>query len=68
MIRPSATELVNSSTAAAIDFLPHLPVERRCIILTTVPYHGTKIANVKAIATALGEHLIAPGNSDAPDV
>jgi len=53
-------ELVNSSTAAAIDFLPHLPVERRCIILTTVPYHGTKIANVKAIATALGEHLIAP--------
>ena len=53
-------DLVNSSTAAAIDFLPHLPVERRCVILTTVPYHGTKIGNVKAVATALGEHLIPP--------
>ena len=53
-------DLVNSNTAAAIDFLPHLPVERRCVILTTVPYDGTKIGNVKAIATALGEHLIAP--------
>src|SRR5271156_5831371 len=45
--------LVNSDTAAAIDFLSHLAVQRRCIILTTVPTVETKIGNVKAIATAL---------------
>ena len=52
--------VVNSETAAAIDFLSHLPVERKCVILTMVPTVGTKIGNVNAIATALGENLITP--------
>ena len=52
--------LVNSDTAAAIDFLSHLSVERRCIILTMVPTVETKIGNVKAIATALSMDLVTP--------
>jgi hypothetical protein len=53
-------DVVNSNTAAAIDFLSHLPVERKCVILTTVPTVGTKIGNVNAIATALGKNLTTP--------
>lgn len=53
-------DVVSSHAAAANDFLPHLPVERKCVILTTVPTVETKIGNVNAIATALGEKLIAP--------
>ncbi len=46
--------VVDSNTAAAIDFLPHLQVERKCIILTNDPTVETQIGNVKAIAKALG--------------
>jgi len=53
-------DVVNSNIAAASDFLPHLPVEQKCIILTTVPSPGTKIGNANAIAAALGEDLIVP--------
>jgi hypothetical protein len=52
--------VVDSDTAAAIDFLPHLHVERKCIILTNVPTVETKIGNVKAIAKALGADLVTP--------
>jgi hypothetical protein len=52
--------VVNNSTAAAINFLSRLPVERKCVIFTMVPTVGTEIGNAKAIATALGEHLITP--------
>jgi hypothetical protein len=53
-------DVVNSNTAAAIDFLSHLSVERKCVILTMVPTVGTKIENVKAIAAALGNDLVMP--------
>jgi hypothetical protein len=53
-------DLVSSNTAAAEDFLSHLPVERKCVIMTTVPTVETKIGNVNAITAALGENLIAP--------
>jgi hypothetical protein len=53
-------ELVDSNTAAAIDFLSHLPVDRKCVILTMVPTVGTKTGNVNAIAAALGDDLITP--------
>ncbi len=52
--------VVVSNTVAAIDFLPHLSVERKCIILTNVPTVGTKIGNIKAIASALGADLMVP--------
>jgi hypothetical protein len=52
--------VVNSNTVAATDFLSHLAVERRCIILTNVPKVGTKIGNVKAIATNRGVNLVTP--------
>lgn len=52
--------VVDSNTAAAFDFLPHLHVERKCIILTNVPTVGTKIGNVEAIAKALGAELVTP--------
>lgn len=53
-------DVVRSDTANAIDFLSHLPVKRDCVILTNTPTAGTKIANVKAIAKALGMELVAP--------
>jgi hypothetical protein len=53
-------DVVNSNTAAAIDFLSHLPIDRKCVILTQVPTVGTKIGNINAIAAALGEKLISP--------
>jgi len=53
-------DIVNNHTAAAVDFLSHLPVERKCVILTMVPTVGTKSGNVNAIARALGENLITP--------
>jgi hypothetical protein len=53
-------DAVSSNAAAANDFLPYLPVKRKCIILTNVPTVETKIGNVNAVATALGENLIAP--------
>jgi hypothetical protein len=52
--------VVNSNTAAAIDFLSHF-TQGKCVILTTVPFVGTKIGNVNAIATALGKSLVTPG-------
>jgi hypothetical protein len=52
--------VVNTSTAAAIDFLSHLMVERKCVILTMVPTVETKIENIKAIALALGLDLVPP--------
>ena len=53
-------QVVANDTAVAIDFLSHLAVERRCIILTNVPTVKTKIGNVKAIATNLGMNLVTP--------
>ena len=58
--RVISQDVVKSHTAAAIDFLPHLPVDRKCVILTMVPTVGTKTGNVNAIAAALGDNLITP--------
>jgi hypothetical protein len=41
-------------------FLSQLPVDRRCVILTIAPYVGTRLAEAKAIAGALGVDLVAP--------
>jgi hypothetical protein len=53
-------DVVNSDTAAAINFLSHLNVARQCVILTMVPTVETKMGNVNAIATALGLNLVTP--------
>ncbi len=53
-------DVVKNYTASAIDFLSHLPVGRKCVILTMVPTVGTKTGNVNAIAAALGDDLITP--------
>jgi hypothetical protein len=55
-------EVVKSSTAAAIDFLSHLPAQKACVILTTVPTVGTKIEDATAIARGAGLDLVTPGN------
>jgi hypothetical protein len=52
--------VVDSNTAAAVDFLSHLTVKRKCVILTNVPTVETKIGNVNAIAKALGADLVTP--------
>lgn len=51
---------VNRNVASAIDFLSHF-TQGKCVILTIVPYVGTKIGNAKAIAKGLGVKLVTPG-------
>jgi hypothetical protein len=53
--------LVNSNMTVGIHFLSHLPVPRQCVILTMVPYVGTKIGDAQAIAAGLGMKLVTPG-------
>jgi hypothetical protein len=52
--------VVDSNTAAAIDFLSRF-AQGRCVILTTVPFVETTIGNASAIATGVGAGLITPG-------
>lgn len=56
--------LIQSSTTAAIEFLSRLPNHGTCVILTTVPTVGTKIANAAAIARGVGLPLVTPGYLD----
>jgi hypothetical protein len=56
-------DTVNRNTAAAIDFLTHF-AQGKCVILTTVPFVGTKIATAEAIATGVGAKLVTPGIVD----
>jgi len=51
--------LVASNTAAAVDFLSEF-TQGKCVILTSVPFVGTKIGNANAIAAGLGMKLTAP--------
>ncbi len=51
---------VKSSTVAAVDFLSRF-AQGKCVILTVVPYVGTKIGNAQAIAKSLGMKLVTPG-------
>jgi hypothetical protein len=53
--------VVNSNTAAAIDFLSHF-TQGKCVILTMVPFVGTNIGNANAIVKRLGMKLMTPGN------
>ena len=53
--------VVDRNTANAIDFLRHF-THGRCVILTLVPFAGTKIGDADAIAMGLGMKLVTPGN------
>ena len=53
-------DVVANSTAIAQEFLSHLPVDARCVILTTIPTVETSRGTAGAIAAALGMELIAP--------
>jgi hypothetical protein len=46
--------------AVAIDFLSRF-TEGKCVILTIVPYVGTKIRTAEAIARGVGLKLVTPG-------
>jgi hypothetical protein len=54
---------VDVGAAAAIDFLKRFG-QGRCVILTLVPYAGTKIGDASAIAKAAGMKLVTPGILD----
>ena len=45
-------------------FLEHSPVDRRCTILTIVPYVGTDVESAQAVARELQLPLIAPKVND----
>ena len=51
---------VRTYAAAGNTFLSDLPVNRACVILTTVPTTTTNIGTAKAIAAAVGLNLVAP--------
>jgi hypothetical protein len=51
--------VVKNATALAIDFLNQY-AKGKCVILTNVPYPGTKIGNAEAIAAGAGLPLVAP--------
>jgi hypothetical protein len=53
--------VVNSNTAAAIDFLSHF-ARGKCVILTNVPFVETNIGNAKAVAKGVGAKLVTPGS------
>jgi hypothetical protein len=52
-------DVVDRNTSAAVAFLSRF-TQQKCVILTMVPYVGTKIGNATAIATALGMELVTP--------
>lgn len=47
-------------TSIAKRFVERLPVDPECVILTIVPYDGTKRAEAREIAKALGLNLVEP--------
>jgi hypothetical protein len=53
--------VVERNTGAAIDFLKQF-ARGKCVILTLVPFPGTKIGDADAIARGLGMKLVTPGN------
>ena len=53
-------DVVSRNTAAAAGFLSHF-AQGKCVILTMVPFVGTKIGDANAIATGLGMKLVTPG-------
>lgn len=53
---------VKIETDNAIEFMKHLPKQEKCVILTTVPTVGTKVADAAAIARGVGLELVMPGN------
>jgi hypothetical protein len=55
--------VVDSNVAAAIDFLTRF-AKGKCVILTNVPFVGTKIGNANAIAKGIGAKLVTPGPID----
>jgi hypothetical protein len=57
---PSDVERWPHYVDLANDFIDRLNVDRRCVVLTIVPYVDTKRAEAKAIAEALGVRFVAP--------
>lgn len=53
-------KMVTAYTALGKQFLPTLPVDPGCVILTIVPTVNTAIGSAKAIAGAFGLGLVAP--------
>jgi hypothetical protein len=53
--------VVDRNTANAIDFLREF-AHGKCVILTLVPFAGTKIGDADAVAMGLGMKLVTPGN------
>lgn len=54
-----AQDEIDRDKGAAIDFLKRF-TQGKCVILTLVPYVGTKIGDANAIAAALGTKLVTP--------
>jgi hypothetical protein len=57
-------ELWNHFSSLGMKFISELPVERKCVLLTVVPYDETRRAEAQAIARALGLDLVEPQLSD----
>jgi hypothetical protein len=51
---------IDDAIAIGRVFLSELPVKAECVILTAIPYVGTKITVANAIASGLGKKLTGP--------
>jgi hypothetical protein len=60
--RVISQNVVDRNTAVAIDFLRNFALGSKCVILTLVPFPGTKIGDANAIVAGLGMKLVTPGN------
>jgi hypothetical protein len=56
--------IVDSNTAAALASLSRF-AQGKCVILTDVPFVGTKIGNAAAIAKGIGGQLVTPASLEA---
>jgi hypothetical protein len=57
---PRDSDLWDEYALLAEQFISRLPVDRQCVVLTIVPYQETKLAEARAIASALKLDLFTP--------
>jgi hypothetical protein len=55
---------IDDGVAIGRNFLSELPAKPECVMLTVVPYVGTKFAVADAIARGLGKMLVVPERLD----
>jgi hypothetical protein len=61
---PADADRWEAFSRVAGSFVAELPVPRQCVVLTLVPYKGTRRAEAEAISRSLGLDLVMPDVAD----